>query len=331
MTRIWRIAAVALVLALGIAVWMVHGPALGGSDTMVIEAEPVTLDEDDPERSRVGALEFLAGWELSSDNADFGGISGLALIDGAFLAIGDSGGVFRFRFDEAGAIADTHIGLLATGPEPEGVFVDKSDRDAESLAHDPETGRFWIGFEHANAIWRYDDALAGSDSHSAPEAMAGWPENGGPEALVRLPDGRFLIFSEEGQGPRGSRAVLLFAADPADPDGAPPALLGYRAPGRHSPTDAALLPDGRLVVLNRFFTMTEGVSVIVDIVDLEGMEAGAILAGREIARLDPPLTSDNMEAIAVTEEDGETILWIASDDNFNPLQRTLLLKFRLAE
>jgi hypothetical protein len=38
-----------------------------------------------------------------------------------------------------------------------------------------------------------------------------------------------------------------------------------------------------------------------------------------------------MEALAVEREGGRTILWIASDDNFNPLQRTLLLKFGLDE
>jgi hypothetical protein len=36
-----------------------------------------------------------------------------------------------------------------------------------------------------------------------------------------------------------------------------------------------------------------------------------------------------MEALSVTRELGRTIVWIASDDNFSPLQRTLLLKFAL--
>jgi hypothetical protein len=47
----------------------------------------------------------------------------------------------------------------------------------------------------------------------------------------------------------------------------------------------------------------------------------------EVAAFDPPLTRDNMEGLAVTQEAGRTILWISSDDNLIPLQRTLLLKF----
>jgi len=37
---------------------------------------------------------------------------------------------------------------------------------------------------------------------------------------------------------------------------------------------------------------------------------------------------DNMEAIAVhTDDAGRTVLTVMSDDNFNPLQRTLLMRF----
>ena len=52
---------------------------------------------------------------------------------------------------------------------------------------------------------------------------------------------------------------------------------------------------------------------------------------RELARLQPPLTIDNMEGVSATIENGRTIVWLVSDDNFTPLQRTLLLKFALAE
>ena len=38
---------------------------------------------------------------------------------------------------------------------------------------------------------------------------------------------------------------------------------------------------------------------------------------------------DELQALSVAEENGRTILWIASDDNFMGFQRTLLLKFAL--
>jgi hypothetical protein len=50
-----------------------------------------------------------------------------------------------------------------------------------------------------------------------------------------------------------------------------------------------------------------------------------------LARLAPPLSVDNMEAMAVREEAGGRSVYLGSDDNFMPFQRTLLLKFGLKE
>jgi hypothetical protein len=36
-----------------------------------------------------------------------------------------------------------------------------------------------------------------------------------------------------------------------------------------------------------------------------------------------------MEALSVEQQGGRIIVWIASDDNFNPLQQSLLFKFAL--
>ena len=51
---------------------------------------------------------------------------------------------------------------------------------------------------------------------------------------------------------------------------------------------------------------------------------------RTIAEIAPPLTIDNSGGIAnQTVRDGRRYLYIVSDDNFNPLQRTLLMQFEL--
>jgi hypothetical protein len=332
MTR--RIVAALLILALAGSILVLTGRSDGAPEgPYAIHAEPVMLDSADPGHVTVGDLRFVAGWMLTSDDPDFGGISAMALVDeeggDGFVAVGDAGGVFRFALDEAGAISRADIGALPAGPMPEGGGeIEKRDRDAEAMAHDPATGRFWVGFERANGVWRYDSGFAGSDAHYRPAEMAGWPDNGGPEAMVRLPDGRFLVFSEEGEGPQGSNAVLLFAGDPSEP-GPSPVRLGYRPPGAHRITDAALLPDGRLLILNRHFSLVEGVSIIVSVADIGDLAQGGIIEARQVARIDPPLTIDNMEALAIGEREGRTIVWMASDDNFNPLQRTLLLEFEL--
>ena len=54
-----------------------------------------------------------------------------------------------------------------------------------------------------------------------------------------------------------------------------------------------------------------------------------MLNGEDLLRLDPPLRLDNFEGIAVQEDAAGTLIYLISDNNFQPFQRTLLLQFRL--
>lgn len=293
-------------------------------DGAAIIAQPVRLDPGDPARVRVGALTYLGGWVLTSADRRFGGISSLTVDKDGLLAVSDKGGLFRIEPRGNRPPGGHVIGVLPDGPAAR---FGHADRDSESSVRGPG-GMLWVGFEDANAIWRYDATMSRATGHVAPADMVHWPRNGGPEAMVRLPDGRFVVFSEEGEGAvPGCYAALIFPGDPVDP-GAPERFC-YRPPAGYVITDAALLPDGRVLALNRRYTLRDGVSMVLSIIDPDAVRAGANADGREVARLAPPLTVDNMEALAVTQESSRTILWIVSDDNFSSAQRTLLLRFRL--
>ncbi len=290
-------------------------------------ATPVPLDADDPGRVRIGALRYLGGWQLASDERRFGGISALIAEHGRFIGIGDAGSIMRFQIDARGRSIGSTVVPLEQGP---GTGGRKSDRDAESATRDPATGRIWIGFETANALWRYAPDLRRAEAHVEPAEMAKWSPNRGAEALARLRDGRFLVLSEESERPDGSNAGLLYPSDPTTGK-VVPLRFGYRAPPGYAVTDAAELPDGRLLVLHRRFTLLDGVSAKLAIVDLRAIAEGRTIGGNVVATLAPPLTVDNMEALAIERDGEQTILWIASDDNFSVMQRTLLLKFALEE
>lgn len=290
-----------------------------------IYAKPVPLDGVAPQRRRLGALVFLQGWSLSSDNPGFGGISAMHVEGSQLVGLNDGGWLISFPLPVRGGRLRGTIESLPDGPGSADV---KSDRDSEALTVSGDHA--WIGFERQNAIWRYRLPGWRSDSHAAPEAMARWPKNSGSEGMVRLADGRFLVFSEATRRKDGTNEVLLFLGDPAAPETAS-ISVGYKVPEGYHVTDAALLPDGRLLILNRRFTVWEGVSAKLIIADVPGNDPNAVIGGKEIADFRPPVTVDNMEALSVTREGKRTIIWIASDDNFNPLQRTLLLKFALAD
>ena len=59
--------------------------------------------------------------------------------------------------------------------------------------------------------------------------------------------------------------------------------------------------------------------------------AGAVLDGEVLIEAGFAQAIDNMEGMAVDTDAGGTVLTLMSDDNRSFLQRTLLLRFRLAE
>lgn len=289
-----------------------------------LRATPVQLDPRDPSRRRVGDLVFRRGWALESDASRFGAISAMAVEDGSVAAVSDAGDLFLFALP--GAAGAERVRILAL-PIVHGSPARKRNRDTESLAM--ADGRLWVGFERSNLIARYRRADARLEGFARPESMRRWPRNAGAEAMARLPDGRFLVFGE-GTAGMAETPVILFDGDPSIAE--TPALTArYRRSEGYRATDAAVLPDGRLLILNRRVDWIGEFSVKLVIADLPEWRAGATVVGREIATLEAPLTVDNMEALSVAVEAGRTIVRIASDDNFMRMQRTLLLEFELDE
>lgn len=318
--------AIAILLLLNIdATTMLRRQLLG--DAAVVEARRVPLDASDPARVRVGGLTYLGGVVLTSPDPAFGGFSAMQVIGDRFTLVSDGGNIVRFRMGADWRVRDAAFGDLPGGP---GTGWKKEQRDSESLAWDPASGRIWIGFERFNAIYRYDAALSRVEASARPAAMADWSKAGGPESMTRLRNGHFVVMSETSRpdGVPDARIGLRFAGDPTD-SRARPVRFAYVPPARYNPTDIAELPDGRLLVLNRRLSLPGLFTAKLTVIDLRGVRAGGVVRGQEIATLEGPLLHDNFEALAVTREDDATILWIASDDNSEFWERSLLLKFRL--
>lgn len=299
-------------------------PLLGPS--AFVRAERVPLDPGDHAHRRVGRLVFMGGVRLTSPDKAFGGFSSMTVAGDRFTLLSDGGNLVRFRLRSDGAVLDAQFAELPAGP---GTGWQKRDRDSESMAIDPRSGRVWVGFERANAIWRYDRAFAHGGGGVKPRAMRRWRENGGPETLVRLRDGRFIVLAEENpKRGRPDRPGLVFAGDPlvhADPA----FTFRYRPPPGCDPSDATELPDGRLLILNRWWAAPLRFAGVLQVVDRAAIRPGAVVRGTTIARIAAPLTHDNFEGVAATVERGRTIVWLVSDDNQSLFEQTLLMKFRL--
>lgn len=299
-----------------------------------MDAIRVALDPADPSRRRLGALTYLGGVELTGRSPAFGGFSSLAVSGDRFTLLSDGGNVARFTMGADWRPHGLRFDNLPAGPATGWL---KSDRDSESLAVDPTTGTMWVGFENFNQIWRYAPDFAHVEGYVAPPAMANWPSNGGPESLARMPDGRFVTISEEAKVPRArwrgsdaarrwSRQGLIFAGDPLRHR---PRRFTYRVSPEHDVADAAALPDGALIVIERRFRLPFRFSNRIMLVPAGDIAPGRVARGRLLAELDAPLIHDNFEGVAVTQEAGAPILWLVSDDNQLLLQHSYLLKFRL--
>lgn len=317
------LALASLLFFLGTGPFVADSPVPPNTSQHIVLTRPLDLPPL-PYRMGTGELTLVGGWELDSDNSDFGGFSALhAKGGGRLLALSDAAILAGFTIDAGKTARDTFIAPL---PVRKGERSTKLDQDSESLTHDPVSGRFWVGFEQKHRIRRYSPGFARAEATVAPEDMADWPENGGAEAMIRRSDGSFVVFAESHSERSGITTGLIFGSDPAD-RGAKSRSFSYRPPSGYRITDIAELPDGRLLALHRRFRYVSGVSAKLGIIDAKSVVPGGLVQPRVIATLEPPFPVDNMEGIAVDREHDKTIVWVISDDNYITLQRSLLLKF----
>ncbi len=318
------IAVVALPLLLGTGWSREARVALLGRDTRVT-VRPVPLDPHDPARRHLGALVYRGGVELIGRDPAFGGYSALAVRGRRFTLLSDDANILRFTMARDRTIHDVRFGQLPTGPD---TGWTKRERDSESMTIDPATGTVWVGFEQFNQIWRYAPGLARAEAGVAPAAMARWRSNGGIEAMARLADGRFVAISESIPYGESMQEGLVWSGDPvAVPK--PAFRFAYRPTPGFRPVDMVELPDRRLLVLERRFALPFRWSNRLVVIDRAALTAGNVVQGREIARLEAPMIHDNIEGVAVTRQGDGITLWLVSDDNRLPMQRTLLLNFDL--
>jgi hypothetical protein len=304
-----------------------------------LTATRVMLDRTNPRHVRVGGLTYLGGLALDSRDPAFGGFSSLDVAPAAtgnrFTLLSDGGNIVQF---DMGADWLPHRVAFTNLPAGPGIGWEKRDRDSESMAIDPKTGQIWVGFENSNMIWRYAPGFARYEARANPDAMRAWPGNGGPEAMTRLPDGRFVVISEEAHARAAdwsgsartrlrTRQALIFSGDPTR--SGPAERFAYEPYGRSDPSDVTALPNGDLLVLDRAFRLPFTFSARISRVAARDVAAGRVARGTLIATIDAPLVHDNFEGIDTTVENGQTIVWLVSDDNQMVLERTLLLKFRL--
>jgi hypothetical protein len=302
-----------------------------------VNARPIaSFDRNDRARVRFGALEYRSGLALTSRFPEFGGLSGIRLDAKGekFISFSDRGNWFTGRILYQGramsGLADVEAAPML-GPDGRPIHT-LGWFDSESIALD---GSFvYIGLERVNQVLRFDFSKgftrARGEVVPLPREAGKLPYNKGLEALVFVPRGMVLAgtliaISERGLNAKGDLVAFLVG-------GPTPGQFSVRRTENFDVSDAVLLASGELLILERKFSWLSGLAIRIRRIPLASVAPDAVIDGPSIFQADLGNEVDNMEGIdAHVTAEGETVLTMVSDDNFSPIQRTLLLQFTLVE
>ena len=310
-----------------------------GVQSVAVTSYPIaSFSHGEPGRSRFGPLQFIGGIELRGAHPNFGGISAIRVKDdgASFLSITDTGDWISGRIEYRGrvpvAISDVTIAPVI-GPGGRNA-KDMGLWDSESIALDGT--RAFVGIEREHSILQFDLAQAGVSSAGSLIPMPGfvraWPDNRGIEAIGVFPlgtpfAGRLIGLSERSGDREAPTEGFVMRQDGSEPF----SFRLTRSDG-FDITDLDFLPNGDLVVLERYFSPTRGAAMRLRRARTADIRPGATIDAEILMSADRQFQVDNMEGLSIHRNgSGETIFTLVSDDNFSIAQRTLLLQFRWLE
>ncbi|ATU90579.1 esterase-like activity of phytase family protein [Phyllobacterium zundukense] len=287
--------------------------------------------------TRFGALEFVGGLEMTSANREFSGLSAFRYLDSGkeFLGITDTGLWYAGKMlrDERGRPASINDFRLAPIQSEEGLPVEgKWNSDAEGMSVSGQTAT--VSFERIHRIAEF--ALDLENFASKPKDIPlpipknELRNNRGIETIAYAPvssplQGARVAVTEKSINGAGDMFAAVL-------EGPREGIFYVKRLDDFDISDGDFLPNGDLLLLERRFSISSGVTLRIRRIAAEDIGPGATVDGPFILQADMRDQIDNMEGLDVWQaEDGSTRLSLVSDDNHSIVQRNLYLEFRLAE
>lgn len=270
-------------------------------------------------------VKYVGTYVWHIDAADFGGFSGIEIEDAgrSFTVLSDRatlrwGNVQR---DQQGAITGLQVNGHARLKDSGGKKLMPGWKgDSEGLAIGPD-GRIWVSFEGLTRVVGHDTADANATVLPRPQAFKDMQRNSSLEALAVLADGTLLTLPERSGAMNRPFPVWRFRNGEWDQPFSVP------RDGDWLPVDADVGPDGRFYLLERDFLGLLGFRSRVRRFDL----SQTAMTNERVLLTTRPLQYDNLEGIAVWDDGQGIRLTMISDDNFNRIQRTELVEYKVTE
>jgi len=310
-------------------------PLRADDETVQIRSRLIPNFKVGSDQTRFGDFEFIGGLELSSSSAALGAMSAIRVSEDRshFLGVMDTGSWYAGRFVRGPNGALTGIEDFSVSPilDAEGASSDQKWRvDAEGLA--VRGDEVLVSFERQSRVDVYPAKAPGSSrpvgSLPVQIPLNELRNNRGLEAIMVAPAasplaGEVVVVSEKSLNASGD----IFAAVLTGPS------KGVFFVKRHSPydvTDGDFLPNGDLLLLERRFSIAEGIGMRIRRIDGSRLVPGNLVDGPVVLEADFGDQIDNMEGLDVsTDGAGQIFVTLVSDDNYSILQRNLMLEFRL--
>jgi hypothetical protein len=303
-------------------------------DQLHVTSQPIELDPRDSSRIVVGSMNYMGGLILNAVDRRFGGWSGIEVApSGKYcVTVSDRGDWMKaeLKYDKKGRLqgignAQIHRLRDVIGARLSGKFYS----DAEDLIRIGKD-RVLVSFEHAQRVWSYkfeDGIVSGRAKPVAiPKIIQKAPRNGGVEAMTVLHDGRVLMLVEKLRDDNNDFAGFIVNTETSQSR----SLLMMHHQDYY-PTAMATLKNGDVLILERQF-VEESSQLFGRIrrVNKDSIRPRSKLAGKEMALFEPPMAVDNFEGMSQrSDEKGRTFVYLLSDNNFKPSQRTLLLQLEI--
>jgi len=308
-------------------------PGIANSQRFAIQADPVPLNALHPNQRQLEALEWVAGWSLSTSNKKFGGLSGFERVGNTLFAISDRGYwvILTLQFDANGVLVDIPYGAIHPILSPMGTPLEGKLSDAEELILRPD-GRVLVTFEHAHRVSLFGNITASKppfytqrEQMLAPlPSLADCPPNGGVEAATWHPEFGLIAIREHAVPGTTEYPVWISNMTATR-------QLTYRGSAIYHPTGMTHLQNGDLITIERHYQKSTGpISRLVRISKKHLGPTSVNFSGKALGHFKGKTSRDNFEAVTTAPRvSGRPTVLIGSDDNYAAHQRTFVIQVRL--
>ncbi len=291
------------------------------------QSREIELHDGLAAQNRVGRLHWRGGVELNFRDSRFGGVSAMQVEVGGRTAylVTDRGDLARvtLEYNRAGNLSGAGLSEIRgiTGAGGRGL-----DAAIEAIARMPDGG-WLVAFERRHRLMHFSRSVEPLQTVprllTTPIGLERASSRRGIEAAAATEDRKILLIGEDIPTTPGFTQAWLG-------DGASWTPMTYAMFKPYRPVGATMLPNGDILVIERRGSVNRPGGTRFAQINKRLLRPGAPIQSSEVARLEPPFVTANFEAIATSQGfSGQTLLYVASDNEFSSTRPTLLLMFEL--